>query len=87
VDHWIIPSITYDALTYIAVNGFSKKNTGIVRGHNIDRKVREENMFTNTYDSSKDVVVYFMKHDKVTLITKNKNGIKKAFATGQLFIH
>ncbi|MDC0071572.1 hypothetical protein OAK06_00140 [Gammaproteobacteria bacterium] len=77
VDHWIITSITHDALTYIAGNGFSKKNTGIVRGHNIDRKVRAENMFTNTFDSSQDVFDYFMEHDKVTLITKNENGIKK----------
>ena len=77
VDHWIITSITYDALSYIANNGFSKKNTGIVRGHNIDRKMRAKHIFNRNFESPEEVFDYFMEHDKVTLITKSENGVKK----------
>jgi len=77
VDHWLIVGISHDALMLIAKNGFSKTNKGVVRGHIKDRKDRAKHLFTFDFKSSEDAFQYFMKYDKVTLITKNENSIKK----------
>ena len=77
VDHWLIVGISRDALKYIAENGFSKTNKGVVRGHIKDRKDRAKHLFTHDFKSSEEAFKYFMKYDKVKLITKNENSIKK----------
>jgi len=79
VDHWLIVGISHDALMLIANNGFSKTNKGVVRGHIKDRKDRAKHLFTYNFKSPEDAFKYFMKHDKVTLITKNENSINKGF--------
>ena len=77
VDHWLIVEISHDALKLIASNGFSKTNKGVVRGHITDRKDRAKHLFTHNFESSEDAFEYFMDNDKVALITKNENSIKK----------
>ena len=77
VDHWLIVGISQDALRLIASNEFSKTNTGVVRGHIKDRKDRARHLFTHDFKLSEDAFKYFMKYDKVILITKNENSIKK----------
>tara|TARA_X000000368_G_C22731462_1_gene579685 strand:+ start:122 stop:682 length:561 start_codon:yes stop_codon:yes gene_type:complete len=79
VDHWIITGITHKALECIANNNFSKKNTGVVRGHILDRRERAKKLFENNgFESSTDAFNYFMENDTVTLVTKAENGIKKS---------
>tara|TARA_B110000305_G_C19108963_1_gene478850 strand:+ start:64 stop:567 length:504 start_codon:yes stop_codon:yes gene_type:complete len=73
VDHWTIVGISYDALSLIASNGFSKTNKGVVRGHIKDRKDRASHLFTADFESTKDAFKYYIEHDKVELITKNEN--------------
>ena len=58
-------------------NGFLKTNKGVVRGHIKDRKDRAKHLFTYKFKSSEDAFKYFLKYDKVTLITKNENSTKK----------
>ncbi len=77
VDHWVIVGISHDALELIANNGFSKTNKGVVRGHITNRKDRAEYLFSHDFKSSEDAYRYFMDLDKVILITKNENSIKK----------
>ena len=77
IDHWVITEITKDALQYIADNGFSKYNKGVVRGHILDRKKRAEYLFTNEFKSPEAVFDYYMLHDKVSLITRYENSGKK----------
>ena len=77
VDHWLIIGISRNALEYIAENGFSKTNKGVVRGHIKGRKDRAKHLFTHDFKSPEDAFKYFMEHDKVTLITKNENSINK----------
>ena len=52
-------------------------NKGVVRGHIKDRKDRAKHLFTYKFKSSEDAFKYFLKYDKVTLITKNENSTKK----------
>ena len=78
VDHWIITGITHDALKIVSSNGFSKKNSGVVRGHSLDRKDRAKKLFDDHgFSTSEEAFNYFMANDKVTLITKSENGVKK----------
>lgn len=77
VDHWLITGISRDALEYVAKNGFSKTNKGVVRGHIKDRKDRAKHLFTYSFQSNEEAFEYFMENDRVTLITKNENSIKK----------
>ena len=77
VDHWTIIGISEDALKLIASNQFAKYNKGVVRGHIKDRKDRAKHLFTYKFKSSEDAFKYFLKYDKVTLITKNENSTKK----------
>lgn len=60
-------------------NGFLKTNKGVVRGHRKDRKDRAKHLFTYNFKLPEDAFKYFMKYDKVTLITKNENSINKGF--------
>jgi hypothetical protein len=78
VDHWTIVGISYDALSLIASNGFSKTNKGVVRGHIKDRKDRASHLFTADFKSSEDAFDYYIKYDKVTLVTQNENGRGKS---------
>ena len=78
VDHWIITGITHDALEILSINGFAKKNPGIVRGHSVDRKDRAKKLFDGGgFPTSEEAFKYFMANDTVTLITKSENGVKK----------
>ena len=78
VDHWTIVGISDDALSLIASNGFSKTNKGVVRGHIKDRKDRASHLFTADFKSSEDAFDYYIKYDKVTLVTQNENGRGKS---------
>ena len=78
VDHWPGVGISDDALSLIASNGFSTKNTGVVRGHIKDRKDRASHLFTADFKSSEDAFEYYRKYDKITLITKNENAKGKS---------
>ena len=74
LDHWTIVGISNDALSLIGINGFSKTNKGVVRGHIKDRKDRASHLFTADFKSSEDAFKYFMEYGKVNLITTNENG-------------
>jgi hypothetical protein len=78
VDHWVITGITHDALKVVSSNGFSKKNPGVVRGHSFNRKDRAKKLFDGDgFPASEEAFDYFMANDRVTLITKSENGVKK----------
>lgn len=78
MDHWMITGVSQDALMVIAKNGFVKNNQGVVRGHIIGRRARAEVLFRdNNFKTDIEAYDYFIEHDKVVLITKAENGVKK----------